>query len=63
VPHQYVILGMTIQGGSHDSVEDARTALLLYRKYQQLKSKGDLSNQLRELYETGREQQWKVPGQ
>jgi len=54
---------MTIQGGSHDSVEDARTALLLYRKYQQLISKGDLSSHLRKLYENGRDRQWKVPGQ
>ena len=54
---------MTIQGGSHDSVEDARTALMLYRKHQQLTAKGDLANQLRELYDAGREHQWKIPGQ
>ncbi|XP_065919163.1 PAN2-PAN3 deadenylation complex catalytic subunit PAN2-like isoform X2 [Dysidea avara] len=59
----WFFLGMTIQGGSHDSVEDARTALLLYRKYQQLTSKGDLAGHLRKLYDTGRERQWKVPGQ
>jgi len=54
---------MTIQGGSHDSVEDARTALLLYRKYQKLTAKGGLTSKLRELYDKGRERQWKVPGQ
>lgn len=59
----YTHVGMTIQGGSHDSVEDARTALLLYRKHQQLTAKGDLANRLRELYDAGREHQWKIPGQ
>ena len=53
---------MTIQGGSHDSVEDARTALMLYCKHQ-LTAKGDLATQLRELYDPGREHQWKIPGQ
>ena len=59
----YTCIGMTIQDGSHDSVEDAWTALMLYRKHQQLTAKGDLATQLRELYDTGREHQWKIPGQ
>jgi len=58
-----VLVGMTIQGGSHDSVEDARTALMLYRKHQRLAAKGDLPTKLRELYDAGREHQWKIPGQ
>ena len=44
---------MTIQGGSHDSVEDACTALMFYRKHQQITAKDDIANQLRELYDTG----------
>ena len=54
---------MTIQGGSHDTAEDARTALMLYRKHQQLTAKGDLATQLRELYDAGREHQWRIHGQ
>ena len=40
------LLGMSIQGGEHSSVEDARAALLLYRLAssaweKELKAKGD----------------------
>ncbi|XP_057379183.1 PAN2-PAN3 deadenylation complex catalytic subunit PAN2-like isoform X3 [Daphnia carinata] len=73
LPHQRMIslrflawhfLDLKIQSVTHDSVEDARTALRLYRRYQELKAKGDdfLHESLQELYSVGRRLQWMVPG-
>ena len=48
---------------THDSIEDARTALQLYRKYEELKNEGQevLEKAIREMYAVGRENQWEVP--
>lgn len=55
---------LSIQGETHDSIEDARTALQLYRKYLDL-SRGGASDEVRKvlkgLYEKGRQLDWKVP--
>jgi len=59
----YMITGLVIQSEVHDSTEDARTALQLYRKYEELKSSGQLEKALEELYETGKKAQWKVPSE
>jgi len=53
--------GIIIQSEVHDSAEDARTALQLYRKYEELKAEGTLQSALQELYEVGKKSQWKVP--
>lgn len=55
----------TIQSTTHDSVEDARTALLLYREYQRLAA-GDggadaFRTILKELYDKGRTLKWTIP--
>lgn len=54
---------MNIQSVVHDSIEDARTALRLYHKYQEMCKDGmdKVREALKELYETGRRLQWKVP--
>jgi len=73
LPHQRMIslrflawhfLGLKIQSVTHDSVEDAQTAIRLYRCYQELKAKGDdfFNESLQELYAMGRRLQWTVPG-
>lgn len=56
-------LKIKIQSVTHDSIEDARTALALYQKYCELKASGDLVMELQNLYEAGKKAQWKVPGE
>ncbi|KAG1661510.1 PAN2-PAN3 deadenylation complex catalytic subunit PAN2 [Nymphon striatum] len=53
--------GLNIQSVTHDSIEDAKTALKLYREYQKLEASGQIKEALKGLYETGRNMQWKVP--
>lgn len=53
-------LGKNIQSETHDSAEDARAALELYRKYKELEIFGALTETLKELYEVGTQLQWKV---
>lgn len=55
-----VLLGVDIQQTTHDSIEDSRTALQLYRKYQELVKEGRFENVLQEIYAVGRKRQWKV---
>ena len=54
---------LKIQSVTHDSIEDARTALALYQKYCELKAEGDLVMELQKLYEAGKKAQWRVPGE
>ena len=46
--------------GGHDSIEDARTALLLYKKYLALKEAGQFRQTLEQLYAHGRATGWVV---
>ena len=45
----------------HDSVEDARTALKLWRKYQEFVDAGILESILEEIFDRGRETNFKAP--
>ena len=56
-------LGTKIQGETHDSIEDAVTALALYTKYLELKKDGKMIEALNNLYDKGKELGWKIPGQ
>ena len=51
------------QGVTHCSVEDAVTALALYKKYLELKESDSLIEALNGLYEHGKQCNWKTPEQ
>ncbi|CCF55870.1 hypothetical protein KAFR_0A04350 [Kazachstania africana CBS 2517] len=57
----FVLLGQSIQEDNHDSIEDAYTALVLYKKYLDLKEGGNLQQVIDSLYEEGRALNYKVP--
>ncbi|CCG81195.1 PAB-dependent poly(A)-specific ribonuclease subunit pan2 [Taphrina deformans PYCC 5710] len=50
-----------IQQAEHDSIEDARTALLLYQKYLEFQKDGTFDSRLQEVYDAGRSLNFKVP--
>ncbi len=47
-----------LQGNTHDSIEDARTALKLYREYQRLQDAGQLLDKLKDMYAWGKQYGW-----
>ncbi|XP_064614568.1 LOW QUALITY PROTEIN: PAN2-PAN3 deadenylation complex catalytic subunit PAN2-like [Liolophura sinensis] len=59
----WYFLKLKIQSFTHDSVEDARTALQLYEKYQEMSQEGmdTVRARIKEMYEFGRKVQWKIP--
>ncbi|SCW00499.1 LAFE_0C05534g1_1 [Lachancea fermentati] len=57
----YALLETDVQKGNHDSIEDAYTALLLYKKYLELKAKNTFDHVLSQIYEEGRACGFKVP--
>jgi PAB-dependent poly(A)-specific ribonuclease subunit 2 len=58
----WCVLRETIQQESHDSVEDAVTALRLWRKYEEWVDAGVLEGMLDGVYATGREMGFRAPG-
>jgi PAB-dependent poly(A)-specific ribonuclease subunit 2 len=47
------VLGKDIQTDNHNSIEDAQTALLLYKKYLEIKADGTFEKVLEEVYAHG----------
>jgi hypothetical protein len=52
----WFVLHQNIQTDTHDSIEDARSALMLYTAYQDFDAQGILDEKLDELYREGRKQ-------
>ncbi|KAL5528994.1 hypothetical protein ACEPAG_4968 [Sanghuangporus baumii] len=57
----WAVLKESIQSGEHDSIEDARCALLLFRAFQEYEERGIWDEKLEELYRIGKENNWKPP--
>ncbi|KAG8714993.1 poly(A)-specific ribonuclease [Ceratobasidium sp. 423] len=58
----WYLLRQTIQIDTHNSIEDARAALLLYNLHVQLDAEGQFEDTLDEIYREGRILNWKTPG-
>lgn len=50
----WFVLHENIQTDTHDSIEDARSALMLYKAYEDLEELGVVDEKLDELYREGR---------
>lgn len=48
---------------THDSVEDARTALALYKKYLEIQATGNFEKVMEEIYAEGKKLNFKPPSQ
>lgn len=57
----YLVLKQNIQTGMHDSIEDARCALLLYKAFLEYEGQGVWDQKLDELYREGKQLNWKPP--
>lgn len=57
----WLLLDQNVQTGNHDSIEDARTALFLYNKYQELVREGKFEQTLAHIYSEGKKYNFKPP--
>lgn len=57
----FILLKENVQTGNHDSIEDAYTALLLYKRYVELQRTGELDSTLKRIYKEGQQLRFRVP--
>lgn len=57
----YIVLGKKVQEGNHDSIEDAKSALDLYDRYESLKAEGKIDEELDRIYSEGSRLGFRVP--
>lgn len=50
----WFVLGENIQTETHDSIEDARSALMLYKAYHEFEGQNIFDEKLEEMYREGR---------
>lgn len=50
----YIVLKEEIQVDTHDSIEDARAALMLYQEFQMHEQEGDFDEFLLQVYDEGK---------
>jgi PAB-dependent poly(A)-specific ribonuclease subunit 2 len=58
----WYLLGLNIQRETHCSIEDARTALALYKIYLDVQKKDQFDALLHEIYTVGRSLKWQPTG-
>lgn len=58
----WCVLKEKIQEDTHDSIEDATTALKLWRKYEEFVDAGVLEQMLNDIYATGSQVKFRAPG-
>lgn len=57
----WIVLGEEIQIETHDSIEDARMALFIYKRYLDYEAEGRFDQVLKDIYAEGREVNFKPP--
>ena len=59
----WYLLKEDIQQETHDSIEDARTALRLWRKFEEFRDAGIVDTMVEEVYREGKKWSYKPPGE
>jgi PAB-dependent poly(A)-specific ribonuclease subunit 2 len=59
----YILLEKEVQVGNHDSIEDAMTALLIYREYLNFQKQGSFDEILHYIYQEGQHMKFKPPSE
>lgn len=55
------LLATEVQQQTHDSIEDAKTALALYNLYLQFSRQNVVATAIQKIYELGRQTNWQPP--
>ena len=53
-------MNLSIQTETHDSVEDAKTALSLYKKFKEMEKNGCAQHAVEKLYQIGKDCNWRI---